>query len=148
MIFFMSIPGNSTSFFLINPWDFHMLCSNLCYNRFWYNRESALSTFFMLPMGYSWKYIYRQGGWEYTFLKKPPGIFRFVTLTLEIPKKKSFYPWKFCKIVWHLLEVSRPKSKTHGHGNSHDFFMNTPGNSNSFLIKSWNFHLLLLFFLE
>ena len=59
----------------------------------------------MLPMGYSWKYIYKQGGWEYTFLKKPPGIFRFVTLTLEIPKKKSFYPWKFCKIVWQKTRL-------------------------------------------
>ena len=25
----------------------------------------------------------------------PPGIFRFVTLSLEILEKKSFHPWKF-----------------------------------------------------
>ena len=126
-----------------------MLCSNLCYNSVWYNRESALSVLFMLSMGYSWKYIYiNKVGWKYTFLKKPPGIFRFVTLALEIPKKKSFHPWKFCKIVWHPLKVSRSKNMTHGHGNSHDFFINTPGNSTSFLIKYWNFHILFLFFLE
>ena len=69
-------------------------------------------------MGYS--RIYTQGGWGYTFLKKPPGIFRFVTLTLKIAEKKNFHPWKFCKIVWQPLEsLSRSKIKTHG--NSHEF---------------------------
>ena len=32
-------------------------------------------------------------------LKNPCGNFRFVTLPLEIPEKRSFHPWKFCKIV-------------------------------------------------
>ena len=44
----------------------------------------------------------KQGGIKYIpfFLKKTPGSFRFVTLSLEIVDKKSFlYPWKFCKIV-------------------------------------------------
>ena len=45
------------------------------------------------------------------FWKPPPlGNFRFVTLPQEIPEKKSFYPWKFCKFVWHSLKI--PKSKT------------------------------------
>ena len=39
-----------------------------------------------------------KGGWGYTFLKKDPGIFRFVTLSLEIRKKTSFHRWKFCKL--------------------------------------------------
>ena len=34
-----------------------------------------------------------------TFLRKP--------LELEIPEKTSFHPWKFCKLVWHLLEIPR-----------------------------------------
>ena len=39
-----------------------------------------------------------KGGWGYTFMKKNPGIFRFVTLSLEIRKKTSFHRWKFCKL--------------------------------------------------
>ena len=58
---------------------------------------SAPSALFMISMGYSRKYTNKEAE-EYTFLKKPPGIFRFVTLTLEIPKK-SFRPWRLCKIV-------------------------------------------------
>ena len=58
------------------------------------------------------------GGWGYTFLNlhptsppilpvptPSPGIFRFITLQLEIPDKTSFHPWKFCKIVWHLFSL-------------------------------------------
>ena len=33
------------------------------------------------------------------FSKTTPGIFRFVTLPIEIPEKASFHPWKFCKFV-------------------------------------------------
>ena len=33
-----------------------------------------------------------------TFLKKNPGIFRFVTLPLEIPQKKGFTPANFPKL--------------------------------------------------
>ena len=40
-------------------------------------------------------------GWGYTFLKKIPGIFRFVILALKISEETSFYLWKFCKIAWH-----------------------------------------------
>ena len=42
------------------------------------------------------------------------GIFKYVLLPLEILEKTSFHPWKFCKIVWHPLEIPRSKTKTHG----------------------------------
>ena len=55
----------------------------------------------------------KQGVWRYTFLKKLPGVFRFVTLPLEIPEKISCHPWKFCQIVRHPLEIPSSKTKTH-----------------------------------
>ena len=72
----------------------------------------------------------KQGGWGYTFLKSLPRNFRFVILPQEILQKKSFYPWKFCKFVWHPLEI--PKSKIKTHGNSTIVFLEHP----------WNFHFL------
>ena len=80
-----------------------------------------------LTLGYSRKNPNR-GGLGYTFLKSPPGNFTFVTLSQEIPEKKSFYRWKFCKFVWHPLEI--PKSKTKTHENSALVFLENP----------WNFH--------
>ena len=84
---------------------------------------------------------------------KNPGIFRFVTLPLEIvnSRGKRVHPRKFCKIVVHSffgLEIlTRPKIKTHG--NSTWFFLDqltTPRNSTSFLINPWNFLMLFHFF--
>ena len=84
---------------------------------------------------------------------KNPGIFRFVTLPLEIvnSRGKRVHPRKFCKIVVHSffgLEIlTRPKIKTHG--NSTWFFfdqLTTPRNSTSFLINPWNFLMLFHFF--
>ena len=72
------------------------------------------------------------GRWGYTFLKRSPGNFRFVTLSKEIPGRMRFYHWKFCKFVWHPLEI--PKSKTKTHGNSTLVFLEHP----------WKFHLFLL----
>ena len=87
-------------------------------------------------MGYSTKNPNR-GHWGYTFLKSPPGNFRFVTLSQEILERKSFfYPWKFCKFVWHSLEI--PKSKTKTHGNSALIFLEHP----------WNFHFFFNWALE
>ena len=63
--------------------------------------------------GYSRKNPNR-GCWGHTFLKKIPGIFRFVTFSLEIPDKLKLHPWKFHQIVLHPLEFPRPKAKTHG----------------------------------
>ena len=53
-------------------------------------------------------------------------------------EKNKLHPcWKFCKIVWH-------PNKTHG--NSIWVFLEHPclGNSTSFLIDPWNFHMLFL----
>ena len=58
----------------------------------------------------------------------PPGIFRFVTLPLEVTEKTSFHSRKFCKIVWQPLEIPRSKTKTHG-----NFIW-------AFLEHSWSFH--------
>ena len=80
-------------------------------------------------MGYSRKNPNRRG-WGYTFLKSPPGNFRFVTLLQEIPEKKSFYPWRLCKFVWHPSEIPKPKTKTHG--NSALGFLEHPWNSHFF----------------
>ena len=71
-------------------------------------------------------------------------------ITFQILEKKSFHPWKFCKIVGHSLEISRSKAKTHG--NSTRFFHEN--SFTSFLINPWNFHMLfpqppcLVLFLE
>ena len=98
-------------------------------------------------MGYSRK---KQTGIEDILFWTPaplPGIFRYVTLPLEIPEKISFYPWKFCKIVWHPLEIPRSKTKTYAMEIPHDFFLNTNGNSSSFFIDPWNSHMLFLQYL-
>ena len=62
------------------------------------------------------------------FFEKPPGIFYFFTLTLEIPEKTKLNPWIFHKIVLDPLEIPRPKTKTPG--NSTLFFLGHP----------WKFH--------
>ena len=53
---------------------------------------------------------------------KIPGIFRFVTLPLQIPQKTSFHPWpwKFGKICVTRLGNSRVKKQGNlqTHGNS------------------------------
>ena len=66
------------------------------------------------------------------FLKELPRIFIFVILPLEILEKTSFYPWKFCKIVWHALEILKLKTKIYG-----NFTI-------IFLEHIWRFHLLPL----
>ena len=99
------------------------------------------------------EYLYTQlsiwGRWGYTFLKtglriyffeKPPGIFHFVTLPLEITDKTKLTPWIFHKIVLDPLEIPRPKRKTPG--NSTFFFLVIRGNSASFLTNPWKFHTL------
>ena len=61
----------------------------------------------------------------------------------KIPEKKSFYPWKFCKFVWHPLEI--PKSKTKTHGNSALVFLEHPWNFHMFFLQDpWKFHVLNL----
>ena len=48
------------------------------------------------------------------FLQKIPGIFRFVTLSLEILEKTNLHLRKFHKIVLQTLGIPRPKANTHG----------------------------------
>ena len=81
-----------------------------------------------------------RGGLRIYFFDKPPGIFHFFTLPLEIPGKTKLNPWIFHKIVIDSLEIPRPKRKTPG--NSHYFFLVNLGNSTSFLINPWKFHML------
>ena len=52
----------------------------------------------------------------YPPLPLSPGVYRFVTLPLDIPKKMSSHSRKFCKVLLHPLEI--PRSKTKNHGNS------------------------------
>ena len=80
-------------------------------------------------MGYSSKSPIRES-WLYTSPKKSPEIFRFVTLHLEIPDKTRIDSWKFCKIVWHPLEIPRLKTKIHG--NYIWFFLEHPWKSHFF----------------
>ena len=85
------------------------------------------------------------------FFEKTSGTFRFVWLyrfvdfiPLEILEKTSFYPWKFCRFVWHLLEIPRLKTKTHGNFTSHDWKFITSSlhhlwKSTSFLVDPLEF---------
>ena len=58
----------------------------------------------------------RQGGLRIYFFDKTPGVFMFVTLPLpfEIPEKTKLHASKFHRIVLHLLEIPRPKTKAYG----------------------------------
>ena len=49
----------------------------------------------------------------YSF-EETPGIFRFVTSSLEISDKAKLHPWKSYKIVSHPLQIWRRKTKTLG----------------------------------
>ena len=56
----------------------------------------------------------QKGGLRTYFFENPPGIFHFFTLPLEILDKTELHTWKFCKIVFHPLEIPSPKTKTPG----------------------------------
>ena len=60
------------------------------------------------------------GGWgvEDILFWKPPRIFRFIILPLEILEKTNFHPWKFYKIVWCPIKFPRSKPKIHGNSKS------------------------------
>ena len=84
--------------------DFHIIWKPLM-------RRFQNGLIFQIGAGYSRKKQRR--GLRIYFAEIPPGNFKFVTLLLEIPEKKSFHPWKFSKILWHTLEIPRSKNKTH-----------------------------------
>ena len=75
----------------------------------------------------------KQGSWGYTFLK-PLELFILFTLPLEIPDKTKLNPWTFHKIVLDPLEIP------------HYFSLVTLGNSTSFLINPWKFHMPFLWY--
>ena len=90
-----------------------------------------------MTMGYSRK-IPNRGGWGLS-LKKIPGIFRFVTLPLQISDKMRLHLWKFHIIVLHWnFRGQKPKSMAI----PHDIFLITPGNSTYFVIDLSHFHIL------
>ena len=79
----------------------------------------------------------KQGGWGYTFLN----TFLLWLYPYKLQTKQAFIPGNSAKL-WHPLEIPRSKSKTHE--NSTSFPLSTPGNSTSFLIDPWNFHIFFL----
>ena len=111
--------------------DFHIIWKPLM-------RRFQNGLIFQIGAGYSRKKQRR--GLRIYFAEIPPGNFKFVTLLLEIPEKKSFHPWKFSKILWHTLEIPRSKNKTHEI--PHKFLLEQL--SASFLIDPWNFNIFFL----
>ena len=72
-------------------------------------------------------------------MKTPRGIFRFVALCLgSIPKKTSFHPWKFWKIVWHPSKIPRSIKNQDFIEIRHNFFLEHPR----------KFHFLFNWYLE
>ena len=92
-------------------------------------------------MDYSRKNLNRRG-WGHNFWKKTPGIFRFVTLPLEVLGKMKLTPGnstKLCYTYWNFQgQKPRPMEIPH------DFFWITPVNSTSFCIDPRNFHILFI----
>ena len=90
-------------------------------------------------MGYSRK---KQTGIEDILFWKPPWNFRICYFTLRNSGENKFLsleilqncdtPWKFQGQKPRPMEIP------------HDFFLNTTGNSSSFFIDPWNFHMLFL----
>ena len=85
----------------------------------------------------------KQGRLRIYFLENPPGIFHFLTLSLEIPDKTKLNPLIFHTIVLASIPVVRnptiPKTETPGNST---FFLGHRGNSTLFLINPWKFHML------
>ena len=81
-------------------------------------------------------------GWGHNFWKKNPGIFRLVTLPLEVPDKMKLIPGnstKLCYTHWNFQgQKPRPMEIPH------DFFWITPVISTSFCIDPRKFHILFI----
>ena len=72
-------------------------------------------------------------GWGHTFWKKL-GIFKFVTLPLEILEKEKLHLWTFHRVVWHTFFLTTARNSTSfliDLGISTSFFFNTSRNSMS-----------------
>ena len=76
------------------------------------------------------------------FSETLPTIFRFVTLSLEIPEKQAFTLWnstKLCDTPWKFQDQKpRPMEIPY------NFLLNSPGNSTSFLIDPCNIRMHFL----
>ena len=81
------------------------------------------------------------GSEDILFFKKKLWMFWIRHFPLEIPEKRKLHPWKFCKIVWHPLEIPRPKAKTHENSTS---FLDHPWKFYFFFNWPWKFHKLFL----
>ena len=77
-------------------------------------------------------------------MKKNPGIFRFVTLSLEIRKKTSFHRWKFCKLCGRYPFWKFQRQKPRLREIPLSVFLEQPWKFHFFLIDSWNCHMLFL----
>ena len=80
----------------------------------------------------------KQGRLMIYFYEKNPGIFRFVTLSLEIRKKTSFHRWKFCKLCgrYPFWKFQRQKAR----------LREIP--LSVFLEQPWKFHFFFNWLLE
>ena len=88
------------------------------------------------------KYQTRKRGVEdiYTFLKNP---LEFLDLSLYLKKvrrKQAFIPRNSAKLCDTTKKFQGQKPGPMEI--SHDFFLNTPGNSAFFFVDAWNFHML------
>ena len=81
-------------------------------------------------------------GWGHNFWKKTPGIFRFVTLPLEVSDKMKLIPGNSTKLCYTHCNFQgqnpRPIEIPY------DFFWMTPVNAISFCIDPKNFHILFI----
>ena len=79
------------------------------------------------------------------FFEKPLEFFILLLYPWKFQTKQSFTSGnstKLCYILWKL-QAQKPRPKTKRPGEiTHCFFLVTPGNSTSFLINPWKFHML------
>ena len=91
-------------------------------------------------MGYSRKKP--NGGLKAYFFEPVPGIFHFFTLPQGNSRQKA-PPWKVHRFLLDPVEIPNPKLLEI----PHYFFLVTLGNSTSFLMNPWKFHMLFLWLL-
>ena len=87
------------------------------------------------------------GGWGHTFLKKTLDFFGIFSVHLEIPDKTKLHPSKFGKLVYVTFVRNSKAKKPRPLEISHEFFLDSLGNSTLFLINPWKFCMLFLEYL-